>query len=140
MFIWDWELIVLVFFYEQHESTVAMLVIWAAGKHSGLVSSAAWEHAVFSAAVLRRHILGLEIILPGLHDGVHPAPARRVHAPPLGSRVLKPNLKKYESLSIYVYVRLKLKSVKNRFLNQHKIETSLNTVDLRPKLEAVSIF
>ena len=64
----------------------------AASLSSAARASTAGEHGVLAAAVLRGHVLGLEILLAGLHDGVHPAPARRVHAPPLGAGVLEPDL------------------------------------------------
>ena len=54
-------------------------------------SSAAGDHAALTA-VLRRLVLSLQVVLRRRHDTLHPAAALRVHAAPLGPRILEPDL------------------------------------------------
>ena len=61
------------------------------------LDSAAGDHAVL-VAVLRGHVLGLEVVVPRLQHAVEPASTLRVHPPPFGARVLEPNLQQYEVL------------------------------------------
>ena len=68
------------------------LVSLVSGKPLVVSLSTAGNHAALSA-VLRRLVLALQVVVGGRHDALDAAAALGVHAAPLGTRVLEPDLR-----------------------------------------------